>query len=224
MCIPPSSTLLKDSALLSTSLTWSLTHPEAKLVSLLSALVHLFKLASYYLSECTMNISLWVKFHWHCIIYPSLLSAQHIVAFQIHVELHWASESKSEGLIRFLFRLRNQKARLTEKCLKAKQVELLIQGPIGHGEASLEMELGKKQKATNRPQNPILLGEKSFITKPNCTWKHIRMKSPFCIKLNSSLSTVNYIWECGSLPIVWRNFKVSRIVRQNGWLSTNDIC
>lgn len=171
-----------------------------------------------------MNISLWVKFHWHCIIYPSLLCAQHIIAFQIRVEPHWTSESKLEGLIRFLFRLSNQKARLAEKCLEAKQVELLTQGSIGYGKASLEMELSKKQKATDRPQNPILLRENSFFTKPNCTWKHIRMKSPFCIKLNSSLGRVNYTWECGSLPIVWRNFKVSWIVRQNGWLSTNDIC
>ena len=171
-----------------------------------------------------MNISLWVKFHWHCIIYPSLLCAQHIIAFQIRVEPHSASESKLEGLIRFLFRLSNQKARLTEKCLEAKQVELLIQGSIGYGKASLEMELSKKQKATDRPQNPILIRENSFFTKPNCTWKHMRMKSPFCVKLNSSLDRVNYTWECGSLPIVWRNFKVSRIVRQNGWLSTNDIC
>lgn len=170
-----------------------------------------------------MNISLWVKFHWHCIIYPFLLSAQHIIAFHIRAEPHWASESKSEGLIGFLFRLSNQKARLTEKCLEAKQVELLIQGSIGYGKASLAMELGKKKKG-NRPQNPILLRENSFITKPNCTWKHTRMKSPFCIKLNSSLGRVNYTWECGSLPIVWRNFKVSRIVRQNAWLSTNDIC
>ena len=82
----------------------------------------------------------------------------------------------------------------------------------------------RQKKKGNRPQNPILLRENSFITKPNCTWKHTRMKSPFCIKLNSSLGRVNYTWECGSLPIVWRNFKVSRIVRQNAWLSTNDIC
>lgn len=72
-------------------------------------------------------------------------------------------------MIRFLFRLSNQKARLAEKCLEAKQVELLTQGSIGYGKASLEMELSKKQKATDRPQNPILLRENSFFTKPNCT-------------------------------------------------------
>lgn len=78
-----------------------------------------------------------------------------------------------------------------------------------------------KSKPTNPSENPFSLRR----TAESVSWiagkNTLEFKSSFCSKLNSWLgrALVNYIWACGSLPSL-RNFKVSRIFRQSGWLST----
>lgn len=84
-----------------------------------------------------------------------------------------------------MFRLNNQKARLTEECLEAKQGGLLIQGSAGCGKGGLELELSKKQTATNKPKTPFYL-RRTVKSVTQIAGKNILgFKSPFCTKLNS---------------------------------------
>lgn len=148
--------------------------PHGKAIwSLLS--VHLFTPASQYLVQCTVHISLQVKFHWHYVIYSSLLSALHIIGPQICAEPQWLSE----GLIRiFSFRPSNQKARLIEES-RAKPQSCSFRAQQAVEKGNWELELSKKQKANKSKQNsknPIL-PKNSQISQPNYRQKHWNFKA-----------------------------------------------
>lgn len=123
--------------------------PHGKAIwSLLS--VHLFTPASQYLVQCTVHISLQVKFHWHYVIYSSLLSALHIIGPQICAEPQWLSE----GLIRiFSFRPSNQKARLIEESrAKPQSCSFRAQQAVERATESLSSAKNKKQTNQNKTQ------------------------------------------------------------------------
>lgn len=155
-----------------------------------------------------------------------ILSSQ-CSAHNWHSNMCWTTLSVREqvrgGLIRNLsFRLSRQKARLAE--VSRSQTRRLP--PSGFSWLwKDQLRARAQQKARSQPTNPPKTPFSLRRTAKSVSWtagkNTVEFKSSFCSKLNSWLGRVpvNYIWACGSLPSL-RNFKVSRIFRQSGWLST----
>lgn len=230
MCIPPSHTLLKNPVLLSTSslivvpdTPWdkAVIPPQCACTLVYTCFTAYIRMYHAYKFASQIPLALYyLSFSFQCSAYNQLL---------ICVEPHWASESSQRGWLEFSFRLSNQRARLTEECLEAKQGELLIQGSAGCGNGNLRAGAQQKTKSNKQTnKNPPFSLRRTVKSVRQIAGKNIlEFKSPFCIKLNSWLCRVpvNYIWACMRLiTYSLRNFKVSRIFRQNGWLSTNDTC